>query len=550
MLRFKTIIFGLLTILSIPHSLAAPRNEENAIHYLSEHIPKLLAAKHIPGAAVVVVNKTQVLWQQGFGYTSLARKTKVTPQTLFSAQSDSKMFTALAILLAAQQKKLNLDESIQHYLPNFTVKSRFSPEPLAEMTLNHLLSHTAGFPHEAPIGNNFNPESPSFAAHINSIQDVWLRYPVGQRFAYSNLGYDLAGYILEQQTKMSFAKYLRQMIFEPLGMYSSTFDFREIQQSSNIAIGNIPGLKSPKEIPMVPAGGLYTNANDLGKFLQFQLNEGKVGDTQLLAKSYLDLMKTLPFPWRDQQVGYGLGVVSIKFGDVVVYNHNGGGFGFNSTVIWVPKYNFGMAILLNGYDNPGLNDLVHEVMRILTNKKNLPINTLVPGKMTAAVSNKKFNPGWLGSYITDNEEGLKLLFVDDKLGIKQADRFNRLQVVNENEFYTEDHKLYRYIPASSQQPAYIQGVIDGESWDLNEAIDEPPGPNKPSWKNYLGEYQIQTYKRDLARAKISVKNGYLYFNSYKLTEFKPGLYYAPNGFVLDLQGSTPIWNNAAVLKKI
>ena len=73
----------------------------------------------------------------------------------------------------------------------------------------------AGFTHEAPVGNNYEPASPGFEAHVRSISETWLRFPVGDRYRYSNLGFDLAGYILEQKAGIGYAEWLRRKLFEP-----------------------------------------------------------------------------------------------------------------------------------------------------------------------------------------------------------------------------------------------------------------------------------------------------------------------------------------------
>ena len=93
---------------------------------------------------------------------------------------------------------------ITTYLPGFTVHSAFEAHPERRITLRMLLSHTAGFTHEAPLGNNYEPEPGDFDAHVRSISDTWLRFPVGTGYAYSNLGIDLAGYILEQVSNKPF----------------------------------------------------------------------------------------------------------------------------------------------------------------------------------------------------------------------------------------------------------------------------------------------------------------------------------------------------------
>lgn len=177
-----------------------------------------MAKETISGVAVCLVYEDKPTWIEGFGETDWKSGRPVTDRTIFSVQSTSKNFTATAIMLAVQRGLLDLDEPITTYLPDFSVHSRFEPAPEAKMTLRLLLSHRAGLTQEAPVGNNYDPEFSDFESHIRSISSTWLRYPVGERYRYSNLGVDLAGYILQTVTKAPFAEYLRAVLFDPLGM--------------------------------------------------------------------------------------------------------------------------------------------------------------------------------------------------------------------------------------------------------------------------------------------------------------------------------------------
>ena len=102
-----------------------------------------------------------------------------------------------------------------------------------------LLSHTAGFTHEAPVGNNNELDPGTFDAHVRSISDTWLRFPVGTGYAYSNLGIDLAGYILERVERKPFAEVMRDSLLEPLGMDHSTFDRAVIRATADRAVGHV-----------------------------------------------------------------------------------------------------------------------------------------------------------------------------------------------------------------------------------------------------------------------------------------------------------------------
>ena len=196
-------------------------------------IAKGMTKDKIPGLSIALVDREGLIWSAGFGYTDYDLKMPVTPDTIFSIQSMSKRLTITVVMLAVQEGLVDLDTPITEYLPDFTVKSRFEKKPQDRMTLRHLLNHTAGFVHEAPVGNNYESECPSFEAHIHSISDTWLKFPVGANSGYSNLGYDLAAYIIQIRSGRSFAEYMKEKLFDPLDMSNSSVDIEFIRQHPN-----------------------------------------------------------------------------------------------------------------------------------------------------------------------------------------------------------------------------------------------------------------------------------------------------------------------------
>ena len=196
-----------------PASAASPAADGAAsvIAAYRDRIPQLMAGQGIPGLAVALVDRDGVLWTQGFGHLDDASP-PVTVDTMFSVQSMSKNFTAVAVMQAAGAGLLDLDEPITTYLPNFTVHSVFEDHPERKITLRMLLAHTAGFTNEAPIGNDYERDPGTFEEHIRSISDTWLRFPVGSGQAYSNLGIDLAGAILARVSGAPFAAVMRDSL--------------------------------------------------------------------------------------------------------------------------------------------------------------------------------------------------------------------------------------------------------------------------------------------------------------------------------------------------
>jgi len=172
-----------------PSSSIASDAIADIIEQYRQEIPQRTQQENVPGLAIAVVDDQSILWAEGFGYTDWNRRIPVTPDTLFSIQSMSKSFTATAVMFAAQDGLVDLHEPITTYLPDFHVNSIFEEHPEQKITLRILLSHTAGFAHEAAYGSNYDHPSYSFERHIASISDTWLKFPVGTRYSYSNTAY-------------------------------------------------------------------------------------------------------------------------------------------------------------------------------------------------------------------------------------------------------------------------------------------------------------------------------------------------------------------------
>jgi CubicO group peptidase (beta-lactamase class C family) len=215
-----------------PSTQTSPAAEETAlvVEKYRAVVHEQMRVQGITGFAIALVTDEEVLWSEGFGCTDRTCRIQVTQDTPFSIQSMSKSFTATAVLLVVQDGLLDLDAPISTYLPDFTVNSIFDERPQDIITLRMLLSHTAGFTHEAPVGNNNDLEPGTWETHVASISKTWLKFPIGQGYAYSNLGIDLAGYILEQAAGTPFQMYAKTHLFEPLAMQNSTFDIEEIEK--------------------------------------------------------------------------------------------------------------------------------------------------------------------------------------------------------------------------------------------------------------------------------------------------------------------------------
>ncbi|MBL7189360.1 MAG: beta-lactamase family protein [Phycisphaerae bacterium] len=445
--------------------------------------------KHkIPGLSVAVVDCNGILWAAGFGYTDKDKEIPVTLETIFSIQSMSKTFTATAVMCAVSEGLVELDTPITEYLPSFTVHSIFEENPEKSITLRHLLSHRAGFTHNAPVGNLYDMYSPSFEDHVLSISDTWLKFPVGQKYSYSNNGIDLAGYILQVQSGKPLEQYVSEKIFEPLGMSHSSMDMRVIRENKNRAIGHSPLLKIvPLESPLIAAGGVYTNAVDLAEFVRFHLNFGTMDQREIVPLQVLSQM------YRSKD-GYGLGLRKGEYNDIIYHAHGGSGFGFTSYMFWCPEYGIGAIELTNSAPHYIMGVLCYEILdKIITQK-------LIAKKSIPWLENIDKLPDY---DLTEGENVIGRTFTPTP--------------------YKKEWSLYqgRYI--------FVHNGFE------------------PTW--YVKVALALGYEHDLATAKIRKKDGYLTINNERLEEVEPGLFFTASGEALDFRNDVPTWRNIKLKKR-
>ncbi|HET6486639.1 MAG TPA: serine hydrolase, partial [Spirochaetia bacterium] len=314
---------------------------------LDASIPQIMKQQQVPGLAVAITDDKGTLWSKAYGRTDWRRGRAVDQDTIFGALPGSGAITATAVLMACRDGLVDLDAPISSYLPGFRINSVFQEHPERAITLRQLLRGTAGLPQEAPYGNNYDLNAVDVSKHRESISEAWLRFPAGMNWAYSNLGLDLAAYVLQERSGMPYPQYVDKVVFAPLGMKRATFDPDSILADTNRAIGHQPFQSSvPPIVPMMGAGGAYASASDLAKLVRFHLGRGAFDGDRLVDEKWL-----LPMYALDPTAGSaGLGVFK-SF--LTLQGHNrtfgfgtsGGGFGFLNAMLWYPRLGIGGVVL-------------------------------------------------------------------------------------------------------------------------------------------------------------------------------------------------------------
>lgn len=265
----------------IPATGEVTLTRQDLATWLDGFLPYAMARGDIPGAVVVVVKDGQILYKQGFGYSDVAKRTPVDPDTtLFRPGSVSKLFTWTAVMQLVEQGKLDLDADVNQYL-DFKVPA-YDGKPV---TLRNIMTHTSGIEETARGLITANPgDSITLEDYVKVIPT--RIFAPGTTPSYSNYATTLAGYIVQRVSGQSFDDYIDQHLFAPLGMRHASFR-QPLPKSLQplMSKGYKPGSDEAQGFEIVnpaPAGSLSASGTDMGRFMIAQLQNGVFGSNRIL----------------------------------------------------------------------------------------------------------------------------------------------------------------------------------------------------------------------------------------------------------------------------
>lgn len=272
------ILLSILFVLtaSYSHVYADSRLHSGDLNIYDRQIEQLvhnnMAKGKIPGVSLVVVKNGHTVMSKGFGYADKQSKRKVTMDTEFQLGSLSKSFTGLAITHLADEHQLELDRAVSYYLPWFQVRYRQAP---AEITLNQLMEHTSGLGTETFIDIPASSDKDALERGVMTLANVSLSSSPGEKYAYSNVNFNILGLLIEKVSGQSYEDYMKEHIFKPLGFQNT--NVREERLPHNLATGykvsffGAHPYSVPFSLSQAPAGSIITNGEDMVKWLRFNL---------------------------------------------------------------------------------------------------------------------------------------------------------------------------------------------------------------------------------------------------------------------------------------
>jgi len=311
----------------------------------------------VPGLAIAIVENDEIVFSKGYGIAKVGSDQAVNPETIFQIASISKTFAAAALGKCVDQGKMSWEEEIHSYLPQFLLKSNYATR---HTTSVDLLAHRTGLP--SFQGDLLNVLGYNANEALNRIAFIDPACSFREKSNYSNVGYFIAGQVLEAVAKMKWEDFINYNFFQPLEMHRS--GFIENLQKENIAHAHLIVDGNPKTIPwntshlFVAAGGVASTALDLANWAKMHLNKGVFKNQQILSSKVIEEMHKpsmlakgsftqLPELQSSASFSYALGWNNYHFLGQTIVEKGGALEGVRSLVTLLPEKKIGIVILAN-----------------------------------------------------------------------------------------------------------------------------------------------------------------------------------------------------------
>ena len=334
-----------------------------------------LTAFNVPGIAVAIVKDGKIVLAKGYGVKSIESKEKVDANTLFGIASNSKAFTSAALAILVDEGKVNWDDKVVKYLPNFKMYSDYVTQ---EFTIRDLLTHRSGLGLGAgdlmiwPDGSNFTAQ--------DIVQNLQYLKPVSAfrtKYDYDNLLYIVAGEVIHKVSGKSWCDFVEERIMKPLEMKNSAASYIRLKDSTNIIAPHVPINGKLKVIRRYQnqlfdaAAGIYSSVNDLSKWAVMQMNNGKYGpeNKSLFSEKEHDEMWQLQTiiptktraPYFTHFNGYGLGWFLSDVKGYKQVTHTGGLEGIVTQTTYIPELQLAIIVLTNQQSGAAFNAITNTI---------------------------------------------------------------------------------------------------------------------------------------------------------------------------------------------
>ena len=464
----------------------------------------LLKRNKVTGTSIAIVDKGEIVYATGYGFSDLENKKKANANTIYGIGSITKAFTALSIMQLQEQKKLSVTNSIKDYLTDLKIENPFNDGN--QIYINDILSHTSGLPSD--IANGFFVDNPpTISWVIKELNKQRLISPRRYISAYSNVGYGLLGEVISRVSGLSYGDYLRQNIFTPLNMTSSSIGY-ELDNTSKTYNGNKETVEPT--VRDVAAGFISSNVIDVSNFISMLMADGSFKSNQIISPSSIEDMErdqltnvllTQPFAY-----GYGLMIDSIKIKNhkkkdstiVSIIGHGGDTHAFHADLAYIPEQKVGAVVLTNSVNGRSMSEASKLLKIYLERSKDIEVDldyiTPISYKGVKPKDDEIFGKYNLGQLIIDVKDINKIKF-------KQGPVKAILSKKTNSNNYSLKVWIFGFIPIKIKDQEFkftkVNDEIYAKRLDTKTKYEFYLGkknkvnlPYPESWKSMYGKYEL------------------------------------------------------------
>jgi CubicO group peptidase (beta-lactamase class C family) len=356
---FRVITAGLalLTLVTPATRAVAQQSAREPFPGLDAYVRTALTTWKVPGVSIAIVRNDSLIYAKGYGVREIGKPTPVDERTMFAIGSSSKAFTSAAVAMLVDSGKVRLDAPATTYLPSFQLNDAYASR---EITVRDLLSHRSGLARGELIWYGSDNDRDEILRRVRFLPPSWT---FRSQFGYQNIMYLAAGQVVAKTTNASWDDFIRQRIFQPLGMTASNTSVTALKGLDNVATPHSEVNDTVRAIPyrnidnIAPAGSINSNAVDMAQWVRLHLGDGKYAGKQLISKRLVDEMRTaqmsIPRGGMGNQnpsahlTAYGLGWFLSDYEGKYMVQHGGNIDGMTALVAMLPEEKFGVVILSN-----------------------------------------------------------------------------------------------------------------------------------------------------------------------------------------------------------
>jgi CubicO group peptidase (beta-lactamase class C family) len=350
-------------VTGLQSSTGLPAPAKNPLKDIDAYILKAMKDWDLPGLAVAVVKDDKVVLARGYGLREVGKPDQVDENTLFAIGSNTKAFTATALALLVQDKKLLWDDPVTNHLKGFQL---YDPYVSREIMVRDLLAHRSGLGRRGDAlwyGQDYSRDE-----ILRRIRFLKPNSSFRSQYGYQNIMFLAAGQIIPAVTGMSYDNFIKERLFKPLGMNRSNTSTKDLPGVDNVATphtkkdGKVVAIPYRNIDNIAPAGSINSSVAEMAQWHRFQLGNGTYAGNKILDPAILQVTHdphiVMPVgPDRKKEfptnhfVAYGLGWVLEDYRGRLIIWHNGGIDGMLSHQGFLPEENLGVVVLTNSDRN-------------------------------------------------------------------------------------------------------------------------------------------------------------------------------------------------------